>query len=113
HCRHADHRQRGRGRGEHSAGLANAIEVAEELQLDVEVLGDGLHYEIDVGERLARGGTGDAGQHLVAIGLAHAPLVHGTVERLGYRSTDPGRLLFATGHKGDGVTRLSKHLDDA
>ena len=61
--------QRGGRRREDGAGLADAVEVGEELVLDADLLGDRLDDDVDVTECLALGGTGEAAEDGVGVDL--------------------------------------------
>ena len=53
----------GRGVGaEHRAGLADLVERAEDLVLDLDPLEDRLDHDVGVGRRVQLGGGGDPGE---------------------------------------------------
>ena len=110
---HLDHRQRRGRRRQDGTRLADPVEVAEEIEFDVEVLDDRLNHQIDVGQRGSLGRADEAAEHLGTLLLGELALGHGLVQGLGDRSLHSGHLLLAAGHEDHVVAALGEDLDDA
>ena len=107
-------RQRRGGRRQDRAGLADPVEVREELRLDVEVLGDGLDDDVDVGERLALGGAGEPAEHRRPWRPRRAcRFSMSLVQPLVDAGDDAGDLVLATADEDDVVPGLGEDLGDA
>ena len=80
---HLDHREGGGVGGEDGVGTADAVELAEQGLLDLEVLDHGFDHEVAAGEIGEVGGGGDPGERGIGVGLLAAALLDLTGQRLG------------------------------
>ena len=109
-----DHRQAGRGGGQHHAGLADLVEAGEERLLDAQLLDHGLDDEVDVGQVVEVGRPGDPAQRRVAVGLGELAAHDALVERGLAAPRRPARTSPRPRvTRDDLVPGLGEDLDDA
>ena len=107
------HRQRGRGRRQDRARLADLVERGEHRALDVQLLDDGLDDEVDVAEVLQPRRAGDPGDGGVALVLGEPAAHHALVQRLAQLGERRRHLRLAAPAHHHVQARFREHLDDA
>jgi len=78
-----DDRQRGGGRRQDDARLADLVEVLEQCLLDLEVLHDSLDHEVDLGQVLQLGGAAQMCKGCVTVALSELAALDRLLQALG------------------------------